>query len=471
LARLLLTRPIYGQFFTSRGINLAYSNVGTGTPPAGISLADSNHTAWHMNQTQYSPANPAGLCAQNCHFNPDPSVWDFYTRSPFDNAAPQILAAYGTSASRLVSLRFSKPVYGPTGGALQPADLVLADASGRTISSVDHVAGGNIAILTLSAVLDGGLNNDTVAPAATVGSYDRTGIYDQIGNRLPATPVLITTGDTTAPTMTILSPANGATNVASSAPVTFTLGDGESGVLWSSVTVTLSGSLGYAARFTSGSAQLSKAGSASNYNVTLTLSIRPGYGETITAIVDATDAMGNPLTPPTWIFTTAAAPAPVSMRLHPSGAVLGGTDGWSITPLNFWGTSLDATEASANYAYGSGSATTTFNVELDNPPAFSGPVQSIAITAVIQINSGTGGFPFTLGWRVGASGTPAAGATGSGTVTVSGAAWSTQTINVPIAASLAYADIVALQAFVTRSTTGTHTDWVTELYADVTYLP
>lgn len=127
---------------TSRGMNLTYSNAGAGTPPVGLSLADSNHTAWHMNQTQYSPSNPACLCAQNCHYNPDPNFWDFYTRSPFDNALPQILSAYGTSAGNLVSVRFSKPVFGPTGLALQPADLALADASGRTITAVDHVAGG-----------------------------------------------------------------------------------------------------------------------------------------------------------------------------------------------------------------------------------------------------------------------------------------------------------------------------------------
>lgn len=94
-------------------------------------------------------------------------------------------------------------------------------------------------------------------------------------------------------------------------------------------------------------------------------------------------------------------------------------------------------------------------------------MQSIAITALIQINSGTGTFPFTLGWRVGASGTPH----GSAAQSVSSTdGWATRTAAID-GVGLTYADIVNLQLFVTRSTTGAHTDRVTELYADVTYLP
>jgi hypothetical protein len=141
------------------------------------------------------------------------------------------------------------------------------------------------------------------------------------------------------------------------------------------------------------------------------------------------------------------------------------TDGWSASPPNSWATSLDTNDDGTSYAQGTGAAT-TFYVNLDDPPSFTGAVQGIAITALIQINTGAGTFPFTLGWRVGPS-----GATQSAAVNVSGTTWSTMTINVPLATSLAYADIAALQAFVTRSPTGTHADRVTELYADVTYLP
>ena len=448
---------------TSRGLNLTYANVAAGTPPVGLSLADSDHTAWHMYQTQNSPANPAGLCAQSCHYNPNPSAWDFYTRSPFDNALPRIVAAYGASASNRVSVRFSKPVYGPAGGALLPADLVLVDAGGRTISSIDHAAGASVAILTLSAVLDGEFSVDTVAPAVLAGSYDRNGIFDQLGNRVPETPVVITTGDTSAPAMTIASPANGGSGVPATSLLTFTLADSGSGVLWSSLTVTLSGSLGYAATVNTSGSQLARTGSAASYNVTLTPTVVFGYGETITVSVAATDAMGNPLSPLPWSFAIAAAPVPVTTRLHPSGAPT--PDGWTTSPINTWATALDTNDDGTSYAQGSGAAT-TFYVDLDNPPSFGGAVQSIAVTALIQINSGSGSFPFTLGWRVGAS-----GVTQSASVSVSGTTWAAMAVNVPIGASLAYADIVALQAFVARSTTGTHTDRVTELYADVTYLP
>ena len=449
---------------TSRGMNLSYSNAGTGAPPAGLSLADSNHTAWHMNQTQYSPANPAGLCAQNCHYNPDPSVWAFYTRSPFDNAAPRIVSAYGSATSNLVSVRFSKPVVGPTGTALTAADLGLTDASGRTITAVDHAAGSGVAIVTLNAILGGGLAVDTVAPATSAAGYDHAGIYDLLGNRVAQTPVMIMAGDTTAPAMTLGTPATGATGATTNGPLTFALVDSESGILWPSVSVTLSGSLGYAASFTSASPQLTRTGSASNYGVSLTPSPSFGYNETITVTVQATDVMGNVLSPLAWSFATTATPTPVTVRLHPSGAG-SSTDGWSVSPLNAWGTSLDSNDDGTSYAQGSGTAT-TFYVNLDDPPSFSGAVQSISITAIIQINSGTGTFPFTVGWRVGAAGTIQ-----SSSVSVSNSdGWATKTVTID-GAGLTYADAVNLQAFVGRSTSGTHTDRVTELYADVTYLP
>jgi hypothetical protein len=173
--------------------------------------------------------------------------------------------------------------------------------------------------------------------------------------------------------------------------------------------------------------------------------------------------MGNALSALAWSFTTAAAPTPVTVRLHPSGAG-SGTVGWTVSPLNSWGASLD-TNDTTSYAQGSGTAT-TFYVSLDDPGAFSGAVQSISITAVIQTTSSGGGSPFTLGWRIGASGTGQ-----SASVTVADTdGWATRTVAVD-GLGLTYSDVVSVQGFVTRSTSGTHTDRVTEVYADVTYLP
>jgi hypothetical protein len=264
--------------------------------------------------------------------------------------------------------------------------------------------------------------------------------------------------------MTIGSPASGTSGAPASGPITFTLTDGESGVLWSSVTVTLAGSLGYAGSYTSASPQLTRTGSAASYGASLTPSVSFGYNETITVTVHATDGIGNALSPLAWTFTTASAPTPVTVRLHPSGAG-SSTDGWSISPLNAWGTALDSNDDGTSYAQGTGTATTCY-VNLDDPASFSGAVQSISITALIQINVGTGTFPFTLGWRIGA-----AGMTQSAGVTVANTdGWASKTVTVD-GVGLTYADIANLQAFVTRSTTGSHTDRVTELYADVTYLP
>ena len=447
---------------TSRGLSMAYSNASTGTPPAGLSLADSTSAGWHMYETQYTAANPSGLCSQSCHYNADPNAWTFYTRLPYDVAGPQIAHVYGAAASSVISIRFNKPVYGPTGNALTTSDLVLTDAVGRAITAVDHVAGGNVAIVTLSAVLDGGFGVSAVAPSTSGGGYDHAGIYDALGNRLPATPVVIAAADTTAPTLTMGSPAAGATGVAVNAPLSFTLADTESGVVWPSLTVTLTGSLGYTGNYTF--AQLSRTGSASSYAATFTAASNFGANETITVTVVAVDAMGNPLSPPAWSFiTTAAAPVPVTVRLHPSGAGTS-TDSWTVSPLNGWGTALDTNDATT-YAQGTVAAT-TFYVNADDPPAFTGATTGISVTAVIQINAGTGTFPFTLGWRVGAT-----GATGSASVSVANTdGWATKTVTVD-GAGLTNADITNLQLFVTRSAAGAHTDRVTELYSDVTYLP
>jgi hypothetical protein len=447
---------------SNRGMHLSYASVAAGTPPVGLSLADSTATGWHEGETQYSASNPSGLCVQTCHNNADPTAWRFYARAPYDVVGPQIAAALGNAGSATVSVRFSKPVYGPSGGALAPSDLTLADGSGRTITAVDHVAGGTIAILTLSAALDGGLGVDTIAPSTSGGAFDHAGIYDVLGNRLPQTPATIVAGDATPPVVTIGSPASGATGVAVNAGIGFVVADAESGVVWSSVSLSLTGSSGYSAGYTA--AQLTHSGSPASYTVSLVPDAGFGYGEIITVTVAAHDAMGNALVAPAWSFTTTVTATPVTVRLHPSG--LGSSNGgWTTSPLNQWASVLDSNDDGTSYAWGS-VANTTFYVNLDDPPSFSHAVQSVSVTAVIRISAGTGTFPFTLGWRIGA-----AGATQSASVSVADTdGWAVRTVALD-GLGLTYSDIQNLQAFVTRSTSGTHTDQVTELYADVTYLP
>jgi hypothetical protein len=106
------------------------------------------------------------------------------------------------------------------------------------------------------------------------------------------------------PTATDLSPANGATNVDLSSPLTLTLADDDSGVNWSTFQITLSGNKGYSKTYSSGSAQVTKTGTPASYSVTITPDEDFGSDETITVTVNVEDEAGNALALPTWSFTT-----------------------------------------------------------------------------------------------------------------------------------------------------------------------
>ncbi|MEJ2202090.1 MAG: Ig-like domain-containing protein, partial [Desulfuromonadaceae bacterium] len=229
-----------------------------------------------------------------------------YARAYSDMYPPRISFVYGEVGSDDLIVSFSEAVYRENDGTgdLSAAAFSLSDSdNGRTIIAVDHVAGAAVATLTLSSPLDASadLGVDTLAAASAAS------IYDASGNPMGTTATVIA-GDAVPPSLTGCNPANGASAVALNGDLSFLLTDGESGIDWTTFSLQISGSLGYAKIYTDeDAAVVSHTGSPSSYRVTVKPDLFFGSGEVLTVTVQVADLAGNPLSPTLWSFTTAGA--------------------------------------------------------------------------------------------------------------------------------------------------------------------
>ncbi len=236
-----------------------------------------------------------GVCNM-CHNNNYP-----YTRTSTDMYPPKISFVYGEVGSDQVTVTFSEGVYGGAGSdALDADDFNLTDSdNGRTVSSViEHTAGQDYAVLTLSSDLDSenDINTDTLAAVAA-------SIYDSSGNYTDTTPVVIS-GDSDAPYIFIIDPKDGENDIALNRDLTFVLADNGIGIDWTIFEIQLSG-LGYDEGYTdTDTAVVSKTGSPPAYKVTVAPEVFYGAGEEITVTVDVADLTGNS-TQLEWSFTAA----------------------------------------------------------------------------------------------------------------------------------------------------------------------
>lgn len=112
--------------------------------------------------------------------------------STFDAAiGPVITTIEGVAGDPQLVVTFNEGVWGDPGAAsaLVAADLVLTDTNGdnpRTIAAVGHEAGSKTAVVTMSAPLvEADFNADTLRAATTAS------IFDEHGNAMPATPVVL----------------------------------------------------------------------------------------------------------------------------------------------------------------------------------------------------------------------------------------------------------------------------------------
>jgi hypothetical protein len=143
----------------------------------------------------------------------------FTTTAPQDTTPPTVTAispasgATGVAPTTTVTATFSEAMNAST---ITTSTFVLRDSSNVVVpAAVTYNATTFVATLTPNAALAQG-----VTYTATI-SGGASGVKDSAGNAMAANKVWsFTTIDTTAPTITAVSPASGATNVSTSATVT-----------------------------------------------------------------------------------------------------------------------------------------------------------------------------------------------------------------------------------------------------------
>ncbi len=112
--------------------------------------------------------------------------------------------------------------------------------------------------------------------------------------------------DLQPPTMSNVSPTNGASGQPLDVDLTLLLADSEMGVSWSTFTVQLTGDRGYSQTYTASDTDVvSQVGGPPAYDVLIDPRVDFGYGETITVVVGVQDLapLPNSLEPYAWQFT------------------------------------------------------------------------------------------------------------------------------------------------------------------------
>jgi hypothetical protein len=413
-----------------------------------------------------------GICSM-CHAN---NV--SYTRTPSD-PAPYIVGVYGKAGSNLLSVVFSEGVYTNAGasGGLVSGDFAFTDLdNGRTVLGATHTAGESAAVVALSSALDASndIGTDTLAAAAA-------SIYDGASNPMGTTAVAVA-GDTSPPTVADRSPANGATGVGIQSNVAMSLLDSQSGVDWTSFSITLSGDKGYSRTYTDLDVSVvSRTGSPTGYSVTVNPDADFSYGEVVTVTVNASDLVGNAMTPAVWTFTTVSGGAPLTMTLHPSGVNFAGS--FTVTG-GTWADALDGDDGDTSFAgLPSGSAypvntNSRFIVDMDDPSGISGAtIQNFTVHVLARYTAGGGNPPPPqTGTMQVCYTTDGTNNVCSGTFTLPAVAsygdYAMATATTDSAGGpLDLADINNLRVEVRRLTSGGYWLRVTEVKVELTYVP
>ncbi|MDA3937043.1 MAG: Ig-like domain-containing protein [Actinomycetota bacterium] len=399
-----------------------------------------------------------------------------YSRAWKDLFPPRIMHVFGRSGSDQLGLTLSEDVYTtPSAGSIIPADLAFTDTdNGRSISSVSHTEGADHGIVHLSSALDSvdDIDVDTLAAATATSIYDASGLA-------MGTSVVVIEKDDVDPSISDWSPSRGATGVARNAPLSFTLSDSMgSGVDMSSFSITLSGSMGYSKSYTEADTSIvSASGTRLSYEVTIDPDALFSLGETITVSVSADDLVGNALAAPAWSFQVSATPTVETVVIHPSG--LGSNPGgyWTLPGANQWATYFDSDDGDTTYATSNtGGQGATLYLAMDDPTLFGASIQSVKVHILARYVSGWSPVPpaYTgnadLGYLTGTTtlwtGSSTLPGTGSYTHVMS-TAYATDSDS----GALDIADINALQVAIKRLTSGGYPLRITEVYAEVRYIP
>ncbi len=258
-------------------------------------------------------------------------VWSFTTGATADMTPPTVTVT--TPASAAITVPTNETITATFSEAMDPATITasgtftvsVAGAGGAAVPGTVNYAGA-IATFTPSANLTAGTQF-----TATITSAAK----DLSGNALIAgavpDPWSFTTGagpDTTAPTITLTSPANAAGNVPLNTPVSATFSKAMNPVTIAApgtFTVSVSGAGGAAV---AGNVTYNSASDIATFTPTVNLTASTQYSVTITNAAE--DLAGNALAagavPNPWTFTTGASVGPVGPNLG-SAAVFGAFGG------------------------------------------------------------------------------------------------------------------------------------------------
>jgi methionine-rich copper-binding protein CopC len=217
-------------------------------------------------------------------------TWAFTTR---DDTAPTVTAtspvngATGVSASTAVTITFSE--------ALDPATVTTTNITMRATGSGTAVA-GTVAYNTTTHVVTFTPNAALAAVSYTVVAT--TGIKDAAGNAMSANfQFAFTVGDTSAPTVTAVIPANNATGVAVNSTVKVTFSEPMDPLTINATTITLrptatginvAATVAYDAP--TNTATLTPTGGLSgntNYTVTVTTGAKDAAGNALAAVFNS----------------------------------------------------------------------------------------------------------------------------------------------------------------------------------------
>ena len=235
-------------------------------------------------------------------------VWTFTTR---DDVPPTVIAtnpannATGVPPNSAVTITFSENMDAST---INASNITIRPtASGTALTAtVSYNATTRTATLTPSAPL-----SQNVSYTVTVG----TGVKDAQGNAIAQTTFAFTAGDITAPSVTSVTPAEGATGVAVNTTVTATFSEAMDPATISTTTFTVRPTS--SATNLAGTVTYNAATNTATFTPSAPLASATQYTATVTT--GARDAAGNPMTAAkTWTFTTADVVAPTVTGVVPA---------------------------------------------------------------------------------------------------------------------------------------------------------
>ena len=341
-----------------------------------------------------------------------PFTWSFTTAAVADTTAPtvsSVLPAAGASAVAIntaISASFSEAM---NPASLTTASFGLACPTGSAITgTVGYANSSNVATFTPSSALP---SNTTCTATLT------TAVRDLAGNALaaPFTWSFTTSAapDTTAPTVSTVFPANGATAVAINTAITSSFSEAMAPASLNTASFTLACPTGSAITGTVGYAS---SGNVASFTPSSPLPASVICTATITTA--ARDAAGNALAAPfSWSFTTGAAPdttRPTVTAVVPASAASNVAVNSAVTisfseamdPLSLTSSSLTlacpvGTAITGTVSTAMSSSSASFTPASNLPPNTSCTVT--VTTAARDVAGNTLAAPFTSSFTTGAA--------------------------------------------------------------------